>query len=675
MYIDKRNPNKSKFEIYSKYKDILIEMNKDIELILNDLNKLINDELPNFIKKSQKLQSELNKCIDNYLTSIKGFFEYNVDINQEDHQNLIENIKSKLSSFNVIISNIYENNYINKMKELNEKLYDIADNLEYEVFDPPQPNSLESEPNFSINNQNSLSQYNNIFNQINSGNQSYLNYCDNINEKEEDIEIKDIELICSVCSKKEAKSLCEKCNQLFCDDCYDMVRGSEEKNKHINQKITTIKDQKKLEKKMFLNSMNKIIKCILTKSNYLITNEDIISKYAHSNNNNSNNSQFFLTIKRKFNYPYIKDINDYNSQIEFLNGINKLLENNFNIRNLDLNSFHISEMDNSILKRMKEIFIDEKVNLIQASLDEILEFEFENENDYSDECLNLESNDTNIDENEFIKNKNKFYYVINLVSQGNFKFNKKNIKILLIKKLKDLLNIDEYNIFITFNNKNHFINSFIKTKDFSTSSFSRIIKNYPGLDKLYEYKKIYENILNIKDFKDYLDYLGNTICPNSSYNLMRGKEKYYPPYGWFGIGLNVLGKYDNGNDEWLDKNTNKWAIAYYCVGQNTSSIKIREILNKIIIEKKLDIGTNQYKASSIDKRHPNKKVGFGVYLTPNIKIAEKFAGKIFICGKKYKIVLMAKVLIDEIREPNDINYWILNKDFVRFYRILVKESV
>ena len=35
---------------------------------------------------------------------------------------------------------------------------------------------------------------------------------------------------------------------------------------------------------------------------------------------------------------------------------------------------------------------------------------------------------------------------------------------------------------------------------------------------------------------------------------------------------------------------------------------------------------------------------------------------------------MAKVLIDKIKEPEDINYWILNKDFIRFYRILVKES-
>ena len=154
---------------------------------------------------------------------------------------------------------------------------------------------------------------------------------------------------------------------------------------------------------------------------------------------------------------------------------------------------------------------------------------------------------------------------------------------------------------------------------------------------------------------------------------MRGTEKNYPPYGWFGIGLNVLGKYDN--DEWLDKNTNKWAIAYYSVGQNTSSIKIREILNKIIIEKKLDICINDFKSSSIDKRHPNETVGFGIYLTPDIKLAEKFAGKLFICGKKYKIVLMAKVLIEKIREPNDINFWILDKEFVRFYRILVKESV
>ena len=155
---------------------------------------------------------------------------------------------------------------------------------------------------------------------------------------------------------------------------------------------------------------------------------------------------------------------------------------------------------------------------------------------------------------------------------------------------------------------------------------------------------------------------------------MRGTEKYYPPYGWFGIGLNVLGKYDEGSNDWLDKDSNKWTIAYYSVGQNSSSNKVIEILNEIIIEQKLNQGNNQFKCSSMDKRHPNKKVGVGIYLTPDINIAERFSGRILINNKKYRVVLMAKVLIDKIKEPEDINYWILNKDFIRFYRILVKES-
>ena len=35
---------------------------------------------------------------------------------------------------------------------------------------------------------------------------------------------------------------------------------------------------------------------------------------------------------------------------------------------------------------------------------------------------------------------------------------------------------------------------------------------------------------------------------------------------------------------------------------------------------------------------------------------------------------MVKVKIDKIREPKDINYiWVLNKDYVRAYRILLKK--
>ena len=34
---------------------------------------------------------------------------------------------------------------------------------------------------------------------------------------------------------------------------------------------------------------------------------------------------------------------------------------------------------------------------------------------------------------------------------------------------------------------------------------------------------------------------------------------------------------------------------------------------------------------------------------------------------------MAKVLIEKIKEPESVNYWVLKEDFVRIYRILMKK--
>ena len=84
---------------------------------------------------------------------------------------------------------------------------------------------------------------------------------------------------------------------------------------------------------------------------------------------------------------------------------------------------------------------------------------------------------------------------------------------------------------------------------------------------------------------------------------------------------------------------------------------------------------NKFKRYDNDKRHNGKKIGEGIYLTPDINIADKFSGKISINNKRYKVVLMAKVLISKIREPENFNFWILNKEDIRFYRILVKEAI
>ena len=89
--------------------------------------------------------------------------------------------------------------------------------------------------------------------------------------------------------------------------------------------------------------------------------------------------------------------------------------------------------------------------------------------------------------------------------------------------------------------------------------------------------------------KKFFDYRGNTLNPNSSNNLIRGTEKYDPPYGWIGIGLNVLNKYDNGNNDWLTNNINssKWAIAYHGISPKNQPNIIYKLLKYIITKNSL----------------------------------------------------------------------------------------
>ena len=72
------------------------------------------------------------------------------------------------------------------------------------------------------------------------------------------------------------------------------------------------------------------------------------------------------------------------------------------------------------------------------------------------------------------------------------------------------------------------------------------------------------------------------------------------------------------------------------------------MLNDIIVNNKLNLDKQfQIKFHSYNKRVINKKqkIGAGYYLTPNIDIAEKYTSYILFNKKKYKIALMAKVLI------------------------------
>ena len=74
---------------------------------------------------------------------------------------------------------------------------------------------------------------------------------------------------------------------------------------------------------------------------------------------------------------------------------------------------------------------------------------------------------------------------------------------------------------------------------------------------IYEYIYLDQNIFDSR--------YNNQDDKNWGKREKRGKEKYIPPNGWIGFGLNVEDNYDNGNTEWLcfgGVYENEFAIAY-----------------------------------------------------------------------------------------------------------------
>jgi hypothetical protein len=136
--------------------------------------------------------------------------------------------------------------------------------------------------------------------------------------------------------------------------------------------------------------------------------------------------------------------------------------------------------------------------------------------------------------------KQKLLFFINIFSKDNKNFNKEDLEI-ISQKISDYLNIQNTDIFIL--QKAPVLDNFVKTYNFNIISLKQI-KAYPAFSKLYELKFLRNKLLieELKINKDYLDYRGNFLNPNSTKNIFRGKEIYDPPYGWMGLGLNVLSK-------------------------------------------------------------------------------------------------------------------------------------
>ena len=181
----------------------------------------------------------------------------------------------------------------------------------------------------------------------------------------------------------------------------------------------------------------------------------------------------------------------------------------------------------------------------------------------------------------------------------------------------------------------------------------------------------------IKLNNNMLDPRGNKI---SGWKEKRGGFNYFPPHGWIGFGLNVKGKYDNGNNDWLAKNGNKneWAVAYHGLGNKRQDKNVKNNLYQKGFQNENDENDEDYNNNNQKSQKPKKDI----FCSPKPSILEEYEGfsetKNDIIGTKYMIGLMMRVKPDKIRNSSDNKeHWILNSDIdeVRPYRILIKENL
>ena len=225
--------------------------------------------------------------------------------------------------------------------------------------------------------------------------------------------------------------------------------------------------------------------------------------------------------------------------------------------------------------------------------------------------------------------------------------------------MNDLLDIlREPNIIAK--NDDEIIQQFLESESLPNDVTTEIITEFLNLES---------NLLNA---------FGNKLNGKWAINETRGGLPYNPPIGWIGFGLDVINKYDNKNNDWLacDGRDGEWCVAYHGCGRNVSSNEVRIII-KSILKNNLKPGRGQSFQNDKDMNNQLKKVGRGVYCSPDINVLEEYAGFININGKRYKVGIMLRCRRDKIRIPmSHRNYWVLDGNFdqLRPYRLLIKQA-
>ena len=305
----------------------------------------------------------------------------------------------------------------------------------------------------------------------------------------------------------------------YMNDFSRLFQDNENREPNDSMNKESITETEK-NKKIFILDFSKAIKILITNFNDL-TNSNKLMKY-----------------------PTLENENDIQSLLNFFKLIFQPDSYNKSFQNI-LDSTVVTTQQ--LVENLNSLLgISEEKSENSDEFDDLLEEAFVNE----------------VSSNKFDEIKKKIFFFINIISKENQKFTKKDLKS-FSDKISKSLDINFADLFLI---QNAPINNFAKCFNFKEISLKQN-PNFPPVSKLLELQSIKYKLL-IKDFnikEENFDNTGNLLVPNTRQNRFRGKEIYDPPYNWLGLGLSVLGKFDDGNDDWLEDISDKseWAIAYW----------------------------------------------------------------------------------------------------------------
>ena len=152
-------------------------------------------------------------------------------------------------------------------------------------------------------------------------------------------------------------------------------------------------------------------------------------------------------------------------------------------------------------------------------------------------------------------------------------------------------------------------------------------------------------------------------------------KKFIPPIGWTAIGINVLNKYDNGDNTWIGTANvdGEWYIGYHGIKSKDAVLGILKSGFLIGPGQTYEKGYNINPLTYISHMCCEK----GAYFTPDINEANSYTDIIKYNEYNLRIVFMCRINPRRVRIADlggHKEYWLTNgmTDEVRPYRILFK---